>query len=167
MSILQEYEEIRKQMSKRKYDNINKFLENHPQFLLSDVYYRPEIYHEFEKWQNNYEQIHLSYFYVGLSQNPFMQLSLDELLKELEENPPLKEHVLAYAKENLEENSLSDKSNVVLALETLNVDILYNCDTEVRENFYEAFRGGLKTRLVELNSESKKFQKEKHRDESR
>ena len=44
MSILQEYAAIRKRIGEVKYQNIEKFLETHPNYLLSDVYYKEDVY---------------------------------------------------------------------------------------------------------------------------
>ena len=51
MSILQEYKSIKKQIGEEKFSNIEKFLEQHPQYLLSDVYYKESVWKEFEKWE--------------------------------------------------------------------------------------------------------------------
>ena len=53
MSILQEYESIKKTIGKEKYNQIIKFLECHPQYFLSDVYYRKSVWCEFENWIKN------------------------------------------------------------------------------------------------------------------
>ena len=37
---MQEYEEIRKEIGEEKYLHIEQFLEQHPEYDLSDVYYR-------------------------------------------------------------------------------------------------------------------------------
>lgn len=51
MSILQEYEQIRKQIGEEKYSHIEKFLETHPHYFLSDVYYKKSVWEEFEEWE--------------------------------------------------------------------------------------------------------------------
>lgn len=167
MSILQEYEEIRKSMPKRQYDNIEKFLNRHPQYLLSDVYYRPEVYKEFEKWQIRYEKNHLEYLYKGLSNDPFIRLTLEDLMIELEENPKLKEHVLSYAKEHLKENTLSDKAMTLRAITSMNPDVLYNHDTEVREKFCECYKGGIKSLSAEWNAQAKQLKSRNEKEKSR
>lgn len=50
MSILQEYENIRKEIGEEKYNAIEKYLNLHKDILLSDVYYKREEYEKFEKW---------------------------------------------------------------------------------------------------------------------
>lgn len=50
MSILQEYEAVRKQIGEEKYQQIQDFLENHPYYFLSDVYYKKSVWDEAEKW---------------------------------------------------------------------------------------------------------------------
>lgn len=50
MSVLSEYEEIKKAIGDEKFSNIEKFLDEHPKYYLSDVYYSKAVYNEFEKW---------------------------------------------------------------------------------------------------------------------
>ena len=50
MSILQEYEAIRKRIGEEKFQQIEKFLENHPEYFLDDIYYRESVWKEFENW---------------------------------------------------------------------------------------------------------------------
>ena len=57
MSILQEYAEIRRNIGEEKYNQIIKFLEEHPHYLLSDVYYRKSVWDEMENWIKNKYQI--------------------------------------------------------------------------------------------------------------
>lgn len=52
MSILQEYEQIRREMGERKYDSIETYLKTHPNILLSDILYKSECYIDFDKWYN-------------------------------------------------------------------------------------------------------------------
>ena len=53
MSILQEYEQIRREMGEKKYDCIETYLNAHPSdLLLSDILYKPEHYIDFDKWYN-------------------------------------------------------------------------------------------------------------------
>lgn len=46
MSILQEYEQIRRQIGERNFECINAFLSDHPEFYLSDVYYCPDVFNQ-------------------------------------------------------------------------------------------------------------------------
>lgn len=50
MSILQEYESIRKNIGEEKYNAIEKYLDSHEDILLSDVYYTEEGWKAFETW---------------------------------------------------------------------------------------------------------------------
>lgn len=50
MSILQEFEAIRKQIGEEKYQQIVKFLDCHSEYVLSDVYYKKSVWDEMEKW---------------------------------------------------------------------------------------------------------------------
>ena len=52
MSIMQEYEQIRREMGEKKYKKIKKYIDNHPNVLLSDILYKPEHYINFDKWYN-------------------------------------------------------------------------------------------------------------------
>ena len=53
MSILQEYEQIRREMGAKKSDCIETYLNTHPSdLLLSDILYKPEHYIDFDKWYN-------------------------------------------------------------------------------------------------------------------
>lgn len=51
MSILQEYEQIKKRIGKEKFSHIEAFLEKHPHYFLSDVYYKESVWKEFEDWE--------------------------------------------------------------------------------------------------------------------
>ena len=51
MSILQEYAEIRREIGEEKYWHIEAFLEKHPNYFLSDVYYKEHVWKEFEAWE--------------------------------------------------------------------------------------------------------------------
>ena len=51
MSVLQEYADIRKEIGEEKFSHIEMFLDNHPHYLLSDVYYRESVWKEFETWE--------------------------------------------------------------------------------------------------------------------
>lgn len=53
MSILQEYEAIRKRIGEEKYQLIQSFLEFNPHYCLSDVYYKKSVWDEMEDWTEN------------------------------------------------------------------------------------------------------------------
>ena len=50
MSILQEYEQIRKDIGEDKYNAIETYLNIHKDILLSDIYYKREEWEKFENW---------------------------------------------------------------------------------------------------------------------
>ena len=57
MSILQEYESIRKRLKPGEFDAIERYLEKNSNLLLSDIYYKEEEYNKFFIWwQNESEQ---------------------------------------------------------------------------------------------------------------
>lgn len=51
MSILQDYQSTRRSIGERKYQNIEKFLNTHPDYLLSDVYYDMDVWNHFLLWE--------------------------------------------------------------------------------------------------------------------
>ena len=51
MSILQEYEQIRKGLGEDKYLRIEEFLSFRHDLDLSDVYYKPDVFAEFERYE--------------------------------------------------------------------------------------------------------------------
>lgn len=58
MSILQEYAEIRREIGEEKYWHIEAFLEKHPNYFLSDVYYKEHVWKEFEVWEKeNFKEV--------------------------------------------------------------------------------------------------------------
>jgi hypothetical protein len=52
MSILQEYESIRKEIGQEKYNCIERYLSENPDLFLSDIYYNREHWNKFEEWYN-------------------------------------------------------------------------------------------------------------------
>lgn len=150
MSILTEYEEIRKELSPKEINDINNFLESHPKYLLSDVYYNRDVYIKFETWQAKQDLSKIKYYYKGMNRDPFIRLSFEDMMKALQDYPKLKECVLSYAQNSFRENPLFDKKHTISAIKQMNVDILYNHDTEVREGFCESFDAGLKSYMKDL-----------------
>lgn len=60
MSILQDYEKIRQEIGQRKYNAIEKYLEQNKNLLLSDIYYKKEEWDKFENWYSeNISQLEL------------------------------------------------------------------------------------------------------------
>lgn len=53
MSILQEYNSIKNKIGKERYEQIIRFLRYNPQYSLSDVYYKENVWAESEKWMRN------------------------------------------------------------------------------------------------------------------
>ena len=51
MSILQNYSVIKKRLGEEKFSHIEEFLKKHPNYFLSDVYYRKSVWNEFEFWE--------------------------------------------------------------------------------------------------------------------
>lgn len=69
MSILQEYAEIRKRIGEEKYQLILSFLKYHPDYCLSDVYFKKYVWDEMENWaediikvnKKKWDNIHADY----------------------------------------------------------------------------------------------------------
>lgn len=57
MSILQEYERIRKEIGEEQFHRIEMFLERHPEYFLSDVYYKENVYQEFKEEESMRQRI--------------------------------------------------------------------------------------------------------------
>ena len=51
MSILQEYEDIRRQLGEEEWDNIDTFLSENKQYQLSDVLYKEKVWKIYEDWK--------------------------------------------------------------------------------------------------------------------
>ena len=56
MSVLTDYREIRNKLGEEMFSRIEKFLECHSQYLLSDVYYNEKVWKEFKDWEKKYEK---------------------------------------------------------------------------------------------------------------
>lgn len=50
MSILQEYKTIRESLGEKRYQEVEEFLAENPDLILSDVYYKESIWNKFEQW---------------------------------------------------------------------------------------------------------------------
>lgn len=53
MSVLQELEQIRREIGEERYNQIDQFLKANQQYDLSDVYYKEEVWKESEEWMRN------------------------------------------------------------------------------------------------------------------
>lgn len=51
MSIMSEYETIKRTIGEAEYKMIEQFLEVHPEYLLSDVLYSKAFYKEYGQWK--------------------------------------------------------------------------------------------------------------------
>lgn len=50
MSIMQEYENVRKQMGEEKFQALEKYLAERPNLFLSDIYYKESEWKKFNEW---------------------------------------------------------------------------------------------------------------------
>lgn len=57
MSILQEYEKIRKSLRPGEFEAIERYLSLHPELFLSDIYYNQEHYKKFAAWWTSEEEL--------------------------------------------------------------------------------------------------------------
>ena len=53
VSILYEYEEIKRKIGEEKYNQIQDFLNCHHHYCLADVYYEQSVWGEMEDWLKN------------------------------------------------------------------------------------------------------------------
>lgn len=53
MSIMSEYETIKKVIGEAEYKMIEQFLRLHPEYLLSDILYSRSFYKEYEQWKKS------------------------------------------------------------------------------------------------------------------
>ena len=53
MSILQEYQYIRRMIGESEYRRIEEYLQQHPEMLLSDIYYNRENYNKYRLWADS------------------------------------------------------------------------------------------------------------------
>lgn len=51
MSMLQELEQIRREIGEETYNAINEFLDWHEHYLITDVYYKENVWEEFNLWR--------------------------------------------------------------------------------------------------------------------
>ena len=79
MSIMQEYEQIRREMGEKKYDSIEKYIDTHPDVLLSDILYKPEHYINFDKWYN-WKILNRKVRVDGIYQTDFDDVRCDAIL---------------------------------------------------------------------------------------
>lgn len=168
MNEFREFDEIIDSLSDQEYEDVSKFINTHIKYTLEDVYNKPDVYHDFTIWQNRQEFSRLNYYEDGIiKKDPFIRITIDDMMEELENNPKLKTLVLACAKNELKENPLFDKQFTVRAIELGDVEIFYNHDTEVRENFCNCFLAGIKERKEELREEGKQLKPKKEKEYSR
>lgn len=53
MSVLSELQEIRKEIGEEEFQLIEKYLEEHPDVLLCQVYFNEEAYKKYLSWKEN------------------------------------------------------------------------------------------------------------------
>lgn len=59
MSILQEYEQIRKSLRLGEFEAIVRYLDLHPELFLSDIYYKQDEYKKFDVWWQAEQELKL------------------------------------------------------------------------------------------------------------
>lgn len=65
MSILQEYEKIRKSLRPGEFEAIERYLDLHPELFLSDIYYKQEQYKKFDEWWTAEQELYNKYLEGG------------------------------------------------------------------------------------------------------
>lgn len=66
MSILSDYEEIRNSIGEEKFNTVEQFLKTHPQYNLSDVYYKKSVWNGMEEWSIKHTQESAMTFEVNI-----------------------------------------------------------------------------------------------------
>ena len=122
MSILQEYEQIRREMGEQKYDSIEKYIDSHPDVLLSDILYKPEHYINFDKWYN-YKILNRKVRINGFYETSFDDVRCDAVLYQ---NDKAVANVIGSYDAN--EMNFRCNNDPNLAKETLRVSILDDFD---------------------------------------
>ena len=74
MSILQEYEQIKKELGTGINKGIELYLSENPNLFLSDIYYKEKEYKKYDEWFKNYLKP-----FVILKDNDSYSLSLDQM----------------------------------------------------------------------------------------
>lgn len=84
MSILQEYEQIRRELGEDEWALINKFLKSNKQYLLSDVLYKERVWNAYEDWKHGKSirsSVRSSTIKCGSAKGPF---DLEHLIKQVQ-----------------------------------------------------------------------------------
>lgn len=122
MSILQEYEEIRKDMGEKKFDSIEIYLKEHPNIFLSDILYKSKCYIGFDKWYNN-KILNRNVKIIGMFDTDYDDIRCDAIL--YSNNKPVANIVGSYDKKEI---SFKCDNNSNLLKEVLRVSILDDFD---------------------------------------
>ena len=81
MSILSEYEDIKRQLGEDKWNAIDKYIDTkRPDLRLDEIVYEPENWMEFEKWFYNQKNYLLMLVTIGKMKIASM-MSIEQLLK--------------------------------------------------------------------------------------
>jgi hypothetical protein len=89
MSILQEYESIRNEIGEKVYADIEKYLKQHTDVFLNDIYYNEECWNKFQEWrkgklQQGLEDLDAELFIVYMCDH-FDSKEADRIEKEIKE----------------------------------------------------------------------------------
>lgn len=160
MRDFKEYEDIFSKLSYREVEYIKTYLNLHPQYTHHDIYYTSGINDAFGKWRDHKDIMKLSYCITEIKDKLRGDVTLKDLVDYIEDYEELRDHVYAYAKEHLQENSLGDKFHTMNAIECPDIEYLYNYDTEVREKFVECCQGGMTTLKEEIKTRLKHIQQD-------
>ena len=157
MSILQEYEQIRKSMSPRKNKAIDQFLETHSQYLLSDVFYDSKVYQIFKNWWDHQELSNINKYINIIDGNILGKDDIKNIYIEICSNPKLQECVIEFAKVNLKENI--DKDSLITCIKQNDYNLLTNSSIEFQDKFLVCSKGGMEEMREELKKKHSKSNK--------
>lgn len=148
MSILQEYEEIRKSMSPRENKMIQEFLEYHPQYLLSDIYYNSKIHQKFENWWNHKEIDNIAKLIKIIDTNIFTKKDIENIYMEISDNPKLQKYVIEYANAHIKNDI--DKETIITTINLHDYNLITCSSIELQDKFLFCSKGGMEEMIRNL-----------------
>ncbi|WP_028044425.1 hypothetical protein [Candidatus Stoquefichus massiliensis] len=141
MSILQEYEEIRKSITPRENKMIEEFLKSHPQYLLSDIYYNSGVHQKFQNWWNHQELCNITKLIKVINTNIFTKKDIENIYMEIIDNPKLQKYVVEYANAHIKKEI--DKETIVTSINLRDSNLITCSSIEFQDKFLFCSKGGM------------------------
>lgn len=141
MSILQEYEEIRKSITPRENKMIEEFLKSHPQYLLSDIYYNSKVHQKFQNWWNHQELCNITKLIKVINTNIFTKKDIENIYMEIIDNPKLQKYIIEYANAHIKKEI--DKETIVTSINLSDPNLITCSSIELQDKFLFCSKGGM------------------------